>query len=128
MKTIDYLDEKNKCNFSRIAEESRIYDVLTGDFIAKALFKFNFQNYLCFVMEYLPGGDFASLLENVGRLSESTARFYLAEIVLAIEHLHKLSIIHRDLKPENILLSSTGHIKLTDFGLSQLGKLNQFQS
>lgn len=118
MKTIDCLDSKNKLNFSRIAEESRIYDVVTGDFIAKALFKFQFQNYLCFVMEYLPGGDFAALLETIGRFTESTARFYLAEIVLAIEHLHQLSIIHRDLKPENILLSETGHIKLTDFGLS----------
>jgi serine/threonine protein kinase len=52
-----------------------------------------------------------------GALDESVARFYLAELLLAVEQLHKKSIIHRDLKPENILLDDQGHIKLADFGL-----------
>eukprot|EP00828_Plagiopyla_frontata_P048032 TRINITY_DN9079_c0_g1_i1.p1 TRINITY_DN9079_c0_g1~~TRINITY_DN9079_c0_g1_i1.p1 ORF type:complete len:210 (-),score=34.64 TRINITY_DN9079_c0_g1_i1:253-882(-) len=138
MKIIDCLDEvkfiksfffqKNKANFSNIVQESKIYDIVTGDFIAKALFKFRYQNYMCFVMEYQYGGDFSVILEECGRFSENIAKFYLAELVLAIEHLHNLQIVHRDLKPENILLAKNGHIKLTDFGLSQIGKLNQFQS
>jgi len=51
-------------------------------------------------------------------LEEKDAQYYLAEILLAIEHLHNAGIIHRDLKPENIILDAKGHIKLTDFGLS----------
>jgi serine/threonine protein kinase len=49
------------------------------------------------------------------------ARFYAAECLLALEHLHSMGVIYRDLKPENILLGADGHIKLTDFGLSKLG-------
>lgn len=71
-------------------------------------------------MEYMFGGDFSNLLHEYGSFEESVARFYLAELVLAIEHLHMIGIIHRDLKPDNILLDSRGHIKLTDFGLSEI--------
>lgn len=54
-------------------------------------------------------------------LDEYIAQFYIAEIVLAVESLHKKNIVHRDLKPSNILLDATGHIKLADFGLSEVG-------
>ena len=56
-----------------------------------------------------------------GRLDEAAARFYIAEVVLAIESLHKKNIVHRDLKPENLMLDAAGHIKLADFGLSEVG-------
>ena len=59
-------------------------------------------------------------LSHLCYFSESKARFYIAEIVLAIDHLHKNNILYRDLKPENILLDELGHIKLTDFGLSKI--------
>lgn len=55
------------------------------------------------------------------KLSENNARFYAAQVVLALEHLHNYGIIYRDLKPENVLISSDGYIKLTDFGLSKCG-------
>jgi serine/threonine protein kinase len=73
------------------------------------------------VMEYMKGGDFGTLLENVSALNFETTKFYLAHIVQALEHLHSMGIAHRDLKPENILIAADGHVKLTDFGLSEAG-------
>lgn len=73
--------------------------------------------------EYVPGGDFRTLLNNSGVLREEHARFYAAEMFVAVNELHNLGYIHRDLKPENFLVDSTGHIKLTDFGLAA-GALN----
>lgn len=72
-------------------------------------------------MEYMIGGDFAAILENYVCLDEEVARFYIAEIILALDMLHSLGIVHRDLKPDNILLDASGHVKLTDFGLSDAG-------
>lgn len=70
-----------------------------------------------FVMDFCPGGELFYHLHKHGRFSEGIAKFYFAEIVLAIEHLHKENIIHRDLKPENVILDLDGHIRLIDFGL-----------
>lgn len=70
-------------------------------------------------MEYLPGGDLMNLLMIRDVLSEHECKFYAAEIVLAIESVHKLNCIHRDVKPDNILIGKDGHIKLSDFGLSK---------
>ena len=71
-------------------------------------------------MEYMIGGDFGFVLQNFHALEEEVACFYIAELILATEHLHSLGIIHRDLKPDNMLIDKKGHIKLTDFGLSQV--------
>lgn len=66
------------------------------------------------------GGDLKSLLGVYGFLEESMAVFYIAEVTLALDYLHKHNIVHRDLKPDNMLISRTGHVKLTDFGLSKI--------
>lgn len=81
--------------------------------------KFSFQDdkHLYLIMEFLPGGDFMTLLMRKDILSEDESRFYIAEIVSAIETVHNMNYIHRDLKPDNILIDKDGHIKLTDFGL-----------
>ena len=68
--------------------------------------------------EYVPGGDFRTLLNNTGVLHNRHARFYIAEMFCCVDALHQLGYIHRDLKPENFLIDSTGHVKLTDFGLA----------
>lgn len=70
-------------------------------------------------MEYIAGGHLFSHLQKQGQFTESKARFYAAELVLALGTLHMNSIAYRDLKPENILLDKTGHLKLIDFGLSK---------
>ena len=71
------------------------------------------------LMEYLPGGELFALLNKVGKMTEEQAKFYIAQIVLALEHLHSLDIIFRDLKPENILLDSRGYLKMIDFGFAK---------
>lgn len=75
-------------------------------------------------MEYVEGGDCATLLKCMGPLPVDLARFYFAETVLAVEYLHSYGIVHRDLKPDNLLITGMGHIKLTDFGLSKIGLMN----
>lgn len=76
------------------------------------------------VMEYVEGGDCATLLKSMGPFPPDMARFYFAETVLAVEYLHSFGIVHRDLKPDNLLITSLGHIKLTDFGLSKMGLMS----
>lgn len=76
-------------------------------------------------MEYLPGGDLYSLLQNVSALDEDTARIYTIQIAQAIGYLHSRNIIHRDIKPDNILIAADGKLKLTDFGLSYIGCVNR---
>ncbi len=69
-------------------------------------------------MEYMPGGDFLGLLIRESTLHEMEARFYIAEIVVCVEEAHALRCIHRDIKPDNFLISSSGHLKISDFGLA----------
>ncbi|KAK9404305.1 microtubule-associated serine/threonine-protein kinase 2 [Crotalus adamanteus] len=83
-----------------------------------------FLRHLCMVMEYVEGGDCATLLKNIGALPVDMARMYFAETVLALEYLHNYGIVHRDLKPDNLLITSMGHVKLTDFGLSKIGLMS----
>ena len=68
-------------------------------------------------MEYLPGGDLMSLFVKKDILEEEQAKFYMAELIIAIDSIHKMNYIHRDIKPDNILIDKDGHLKLSDFGL-----------
>lgn len=79
---------------------------------------FQDTNHLYLVMEYMPGGDFLGLLIRENILHESVARFYIAEMILAVEEAHRLKFIHRDIKPDNFLISASGHLKISDFGLA----------
>lgn len=102
-------------------------DILTfaeNPFVVSMFCSFETRRHLCMVMEYVEGGDCANLLKNIGPLPVDMARMYFAETVLALEYLHNYGIVHRDLKPDNLLITSMGHIKLTDFGLSKIGLMN----
>ncbi|XP_048477161.1 microtubule-associated serine/threonine-protein kinase 3-like, partial [Rhincodon typus] len=102
-------------------------DILTfaeNPFVVSMYCSFETRRHLCMVMEYVEGGDCANLLRNIGPLPVDMTRMYFAETVLALEYLHNYGIVHRDLKPDNLLITSMGHIKLTDFGLSRIGLMN----
>ncbi|KAK4142593.1 uncharacterized protein C8A04DRAFT_13090 [Dichotomopilus funicola] len=96
-----------------------------SDFVAKLYWTFSSKDYLYLVMEYLNGGDCASLIKVLGGLPEDWVKKYLGEVVLGVEHLHSRSIVHRDLKPDNLLIDQKGHLKLTDFGLSRMGLIGR---
>ncbi|XP_018430532.1 PREDICTED: microtubule-associated serine/threonine-protein kinase 1-like, partial [Nanorana parkeri] len=102
-------------------------DILTfaqNPFVVSMFCSFQTRRHLCMVMEYVEGGDCATLLKHIGALPLEMARLYFAETVLALEYLHNYGIVHRDLKPDNLLITSMGHVKLTDFGLSKMGLMN----
>lgn len=96
-------------------------DILTNaksEWLVRLLYSFQDDASIYLAMEYVPGGDFRTLLNNTGVLDNRHARFYIAEMFCSVDALHQLGYIHRDLKPENFLIDSTGHVKLTDFGLA----------
>jgi len=88
-------------------------------FIVGLKFSFQTPTDLFLVTDYMSGGELFWHLQREGRFNETRAKFYIAELILALEHLHRHDIVYRDLKPENILLDANGHIALCDFGLSK---------
>uniref|UniRef100_A0A672ZQ21 Ribosomal protein S6 kinase n=1 Tax=Sphaeramia orbicularis TaxID=375764 RepID=A0A672ZQ21_9TELE len=88
-------------------------------FIVKLHYAFQTEGKLYLILDFLRGGDLFTRLSKEVMFTEEDVKFYLAELALALDHLHSLGIIYRDLKPENILLDEEGHIKITDFGLSK---------
>uniref|UniRef100_A0A3P8YXD5 non-specific serine/threonine protein kinase n=1 Tax=Esox lucius TaxID=8010 RepID=A0A3P8YXD5_ESOLU len=93
--------------------------LLKGDrrWITELHYAFQDDNYLYLVMDYYVGGDLLTLLSKFGdRFPEDMAQFYLAEMVMAIDSIHRMGYVHRDIKPDNILLTSEGHVRLGDFG------------
>jgi len=121
MKIIEkkFIMEKNEVKHT-IAERN-ILSKVDHPFIMKLYFAFQTSDKLYLIMEFVNGGELYTHLQASGSLSTDRTRFYSAEIVLALEYLHKSGIIYRDLKPENILIDAEGHLKITDFGLSKEG-------
>ncbi|XP_040832502.1 myotonin-protein kinase isoform X2 [Ochotona curzoniae] len=117
MKIMNKWDMLKRGEVSCFREERDV--LVNGDrrWITELHFAFQDENYLYLVMEYYVGGDLLTLLSKFGeRIPAEMARFYLAEIVMAIDSVHQLGYVHRDIKPDNILLDRCGHIRLADFG------------
>ncbi|CAD8058435.1 unnamed protein product [Paramecium primaurelia] len=121
LKIIDCAQRNLEAFLEQLKAERNIFEILNSNFVVKAYFSFVHEQYLCFVQEYMMGGDLASILKQYTALDEFYVQHYMAEIVLALEYLRQQHIVHRDLKPENILLDCQGHSKLADFGLSEQG-------
>ncbi|KAI9097386.1 kinase-like domain-containing protein [Phlyctochytrium arcticum] len=100
--------------------ERNILEDVQHPFIVTLHYAFQTEAKLYLILGYASGGELFSYLAQEKMFSEDVARFYIAELLLAVEHLHDLGIIYRDLKPENVLLNANGHILLTDFGLSKV--------
>ena len=94
-------------------------------YVARLFASFQNKDNLFLVMEYLPGGDLATLIKMMGYLPDQWAKQYLTEIVVGVNDMHQNGIIHHDLKPENLLIDNAGHVKLTDFGLSRAGLIRR---
>jgi protein-serine/threonine kinase len=107
-----------KDQLAHVRAERDILAEADSPWVVKLYTTFQDKAFLYMLMEFLPGGDLMTMLIKYETFSPDIARFYMAEILLAIEAVHKLGFIHRDIKPDNILLDVRGHLKLTDFGLS----------
>jgi serine/threonine protein kinase len=115
----DFVVKRNQVEHTKT--ERSVLGYVNHPFIVGMKMAFQSKDKLYFVLDYCPGGELFYHLGRIGRFSEDRARFYAAEIVLAISYVHQLEIVYRDLKPENVLLDAQGHIRLTDFGLSKEG-------
>ena len=114
----DVLLQKNQV--IHIRSEQQIMSKIKSPWIVDLKASFQEDDYLFLVMEFCQGGDFMNLLIKKDILTEKEAKFYIAELILAVDSIHKLNCIHRDIKPDNILIDKNGHIKLSDFGLAKI--------
>lgn len=101
-----------------VVTERHILASVDNPFITGLKYAFHNQQEVVLVLEMMTGGDLEYYLVRKGRFAEPLARFYCAEVLLALKYLHEHGIMHRDLKPSNILLGTDGHIRLSDLGLS----------
>eukprot|EP01130_Rhizamoeba_saxonica_P009661 TRINITY_DN3938_c0_g3_i1.p1 TRINITY_DN3938_c0_g3~~TRINITY_DN3938_c0_g3_i1.p1 ORF type:complete len:494 (+),score=104.83 TRINITY_DN3938_c0_g3_i1:121-1482(+) len=125
IKVLKKVDIVGRNMFPAVKTERDAMAKSKNPFVVKLTWAFQSDDYIYLVMEYLIGGDLGALLHNFVYFDETMAVKYVAMIVLSLEYLHSIGIVHRDLKPDNILVSDTGHLKLTDFGLSRIGLIDQ---
>ncbi|CAB1317322.1 unnamed protein product [Coregonus sp. 'balchen'] len=109
-----FWEERDIMAFANSAWVVQVWS-LTLSSSPQLFYAFQDDRYLYMVMEYMPGGDLVNLMSNYD-VPEKWARFYTAEVVLALDGIHAMGFIHRDVKPDNMLLDKAGHLKLADFG------------
>uniref|UniRef100_A0A336KC62 Serine/threonine-protein kinase greatwall n=1 Tax=Culicoides sonorensis TaxID=179676 RepID=A0A336KC62_CULSO len=120
IKVMRKMDMINKNMVSQVITERNALALSRSPFCVNLLYSLQSPQYVFLVMEYMIGGDLKSLLAMYGFFDETAAKFYASEICLALEYLHSHGIVHRDIKPDNMLIAGSGHVKLTDFGLSKI--------
>ena len=120
LKTIRKAHIVSRHEVTHTLAERTVLGQVTNPFIVGLKFSFQTTDKLYLGLPYTNGGELFHHLQNEGRFSEERSRFYAAELLCALEHLHSFHVIYRDLKPENILLDYNGHIALCDFGLCKL--------
>ncbi|KAL7713505.1 Protein kinase C [Entamoeba marina] len=126
MKTIEKKQVIEYEEIEHTMSERRILSKLHHPFLVNLHYSFQTPSHLFYIIDYCPGGELYYYLQKKRSVTEEDAKFYAAQILLAIEHLHSSRIVYRDIKPENILIDSDGYLRLTDFGLSKenVGKDN----
>jgi serine/threonine protein kinase len=112
-----FLQEQSQVSYT--LSEAAISARVRHPFIVPLRFAFQSRSRIFLISDYCAGGELFNALRKQGLLLEDAARVYLAELVLALEHLHARGVVHRDIKPENVLLDAEGHIAVTDFGLAK---------
>ena len=120
MKKLDKPFIKQNRQEQHIINERILLAKMDNPFLVKLFCAFQDNKHLYFIMEFIQGGELFFHLHREIRFDDEKTRFYVAELIIALNFLHKNKIIYRDIKPENILLDVEGHIKLTDFGLSKI--------
>ncbi|KAJ5075232.1 non-specific serine/threonine protein kinase [Anaeramoeba ignava] len=129
MKTIKKKSIKSDKKLERILTELEALTTVRNPFVVQIYYAFVSEKYVCFVMDFVNGGELFFHLNQKVEFSENRILLYAAEIIYALKHIHKAGFIYRDLKPENILLDKNGHICLTDFGIAKkIGKFSRTNS
>lgn len=113
----EFLERQGKIKYA--LNERNALKEISHPFIITLYSSFQTKSQLCFSLEYAPGGE---LFDYIGKLSYETIKLYIAELTLALEHIHSLGLVYRDLKPENILIDGDNHVKLADFGTTKVVK------
>ncbi|KAN0059792.1 hypothetical protein ACQY0O_008366 [Thecaphora frezii] len=113
---------KQKCikmkAVSNIIQERRLLEEIESPFVCNLRYAFQDDENMFMVLDLMLGGDLRFHLDRTGNMSEEVVRFYVAELAVGLDYLHRLQIVHRDLKPDNVLLDEKGHVHLTDFNIA----------